>query len=202
MKWYFGFMAGVLAFVFATTAMASAMIGDTAPSFSLVNSDGETVSLSDYEGSRVILEWTNHDCPYVVKHYSTGNMQALQQEAEGAGYVWLTIISSAPGRQGYVSGEEANNLTASRGAYPAAVLMDPAGDVGHAYGALTTPHMYIIDEDHSLVYQGAIDDQPTTRHSSVDNANNYVRLAMADIEAGRDVAEPETTAYGCSIKYR
>lgn len=191
----------ILVISFALPAWANPVVGEAAPDFDVVDSNGDLHSLSDYLGQRVILEWTNHDCPYVRKHYGSGNMQALQQEAVDAGYVWLSIISSAPGQQGYVSGEEANALTASRGAVPSAVLLDPAGDVGRLYDARTTPHMYVIDEVGTLRYMGAIDDQPTTRRSSVDIANNYVRAAMANLEAGEDVATTETTAYGCSVKY-
>lgn len=194
-----------LAFLLVLTpglALATPVIGETAPDFTLVDSNGVEQSLSDYLGQRVVLEWTNHGCPYVGKHYSTGNMQTLQRDVTEAGTVWLSIISSAPGRQGYVSGDEANDLTASRGAYPTAVLFDPDGHVGHAYDARTTPGMYVIDEAGILRYMGAIDDRPTARHSSVEGATNYVRLALADMDAGRDVAIAETQQYGCSIKYR
>jgi len=183
-------------------AMATPEVGAPAPSFTLTDSYGIERSLSDYLGQRVVLEWTNDGCPYVGKHYGTGNMQRLQREATEAGVIWLSIISSAPGRQGYVSGDEANDLTASRGAYPTAVLFDPDGHVGHAYDARTTPGMYVIDEAGILRYMGAIDDRPTTRRSTVEGATNYVALALADLAAGEDVEIPETTPYGCSIKYR
>ncbi len=194
-------LAFVMVAVLVLPASATPVVGQASPDFTAVDSNGVTRSLSDYLGQRVILEWTNHDCPYVRKHYGSGNMQSLQQDATDAGYVWLSVISSAPGQQGYVSGEEANALTASRGAYPSAVLLDPAGDVGRLYDARTTPHMYVIDEAGILRYMGAIDDQPTTRRSSVAIANNYVRAAMANLEAGEDVAMTETTAYGCNVKY-
>ncbi len=186
----------------STNTSTSATVGELAPDFTIVDSNGETQTLSDYRGQRVVLEWTNHACPYVRKHYGGGNMQALQQDATEDGTVWLSIISSAPGRQGHVSAQQANNLTASRGAHPTAVLFDPEGTVGRAYDARTTPHMYVIDETGTLRYQGAIDDRPTTRRSSLEGATNYVRLAMADLDAGHDVELAETTAYGCSIKYR
>lgn len=193
----------VLMMMFAPRlAWGTPTIGEPAPDFTLVDSNGAEQSLSNYLGQRVVLEWTNHGCPYVGKHYGTGNMQTLQREATEAGVVWLSIISSAPGRQGYVSGEEANNLTATRGAYPTAVLFDPDGHVGHDYDARTTPGMYVIDETGILRYMGAIDDQPTARRSSVEGANNYVRLALADLDAGREVQIAETQQYGCSIKYR
>ncbi len=193
---------GISALLSMATAWATPVVGELAPGFTLVDSYGENHVLSNYRGSRVILEWTNHECPYVRKHYRSGNMQRLQRDATEDGIIWLTIISSAPGRQGHISDNQANLLTASRGAYPDAVLFDPEGTVGRAYDARTTPHMYIIDAEGVLRYMGAIDDQPTTRRSSVEGATNYVRLALADMDAGRDVEITETTAYGCSIKYR
>ncbi len=197
-----GMIAFLIVMLMPAFALADPVVGEPAPGFTLIDSNGDERSLADFAGLRVILEWTNHDCPYVGKHYSTGNMQQLQQDVTESGGVWLSIISSAPGRQGYVTGDEANTLTASRGAYPTAVLHDPDGDVGHAYDARTTPGMYVIDEAGILSYMGAIDDQPTTRHSSVEGATNYVSLALEDMDAGRDVAIAETTQYGCSIKYR
>ena len=138
-----------------------ARIGAPAPAFTLTDSNGKTVSLADFKGKTVVLEWTNHDCPYVRKHYGGNNMQALQKKWTAQGVVWLTLISSAPGEQGYVSAAEANKLTADRGAAPTAVLFDPKGNVGRAYGAQTTPHMYVITGDGTLVYMGGIDDKPT-----------------------------------------
>lgn len=194
--------ACLLAIASLPTAMAnSATLGETAPEFSLPDSHGNTVSLSSQRGKTVILEWTNHDCPYVRKHYGAGNMQALQKEMTDQGVVWLSVISSRPGSQGHVEAAEANALTESRDAHPTAVLLDPDGDVGRAYGARTTPHMYIIDAEGQLVYMGAIDDKPSARKSSLDGAHNYVRAAMSDLDAGRPVAVAQTTAYGCSVKY-
>lgn len=195
----------VLSFVFllaATAAWATPVVGELAPDFTIVDSYGEMHTLSDYRGQRVILEWTNHECPYVRKHYGGGNMQALQQEAIEDGTIWLSIISSAPGRQGHISANQANMLTASRGAHPTAVLFDPEGTVGRAYDARTTPHMYIIEPDGILRYMGAIDDRPTARRSSLEGATNYVRVALDELDAGGQVELAETTAYGCSIKYR
>lgn len=182
-------------------ASANLNVGESAPDFVLTDSHGETHALSDYRGRTVILEWTNHDCPYVRKHYGGDNMQALQKEYTDQGAVWLTVISSKPGAQGYVEPEKANELTETRDAHPSAVLLDPAGDVGRAYGAKTTPHMYIVDTEGTLRYQGAIDDKPSARPASLEGATNYVRAAMADLEAGRPVQTAETTAYGCSVKY-
>jgi peroxiredoxin len=189
------------AFVAPRRAGAAATVGAPAPAFTLASSAGSSVALADQRGKLVILEWTNHDCPYVRKHYETGNMQALQKEAAEQGVVWLTVISSAPGTQGYVNAGEANELTSSRRAVPTAVLFDPSGVTGKAYGATNTPHMYLIDKAGVLAYMGAIDDQPTTRKSSVQGANNYVRAALQSVAGGQPVKTPFTRAYGCTIKY-
>jgi len=182
-------------------AFAAPRPGIAAPDFTLPDSNGKTVSLADFKGKTVILEWTNHLCPYVGKHYGTGNMQKLQHEAAADGIVWLSIISSAPGTQGYVDGAEANKLTVERKAAPTAVLLDPKGTVGHLYDARTTPHMYIIDATGKLVYMGGIDDTPTADWDDVKTAKNYVRAALDDMAKGRPVANPITRAYGCTVKY-
>jgi peroxiredoxin len=182
-------------------SFAAATVGAPAPTWSLVSSTGPTISLADHKGKIVILEWTNHDCPYVRKHYDTSNMQNLQREATGQGVVWLTVISSAPGTQGYVSAGEANELTKTRKAAPTAVLFDPTGVVGKAYGATNTPHMYVITKDGGLAYAGAIDDKPTTRKGDVESAQSYVRPALAAVTTGQPVKVPVTRAYGCTIKY-
>jgi len=178
-------------------------LSSSAHSFSATATDtgGKAVSLGDQHGKIVVLEWTNHDCPYVRKHYDTGNMQALQKEATGQGVVWLTIISSAPGTQGYVNPREADELTTTRKAAPTAVLLDPTGVVGKMYGATNTPHMYVIDKAGTLMYAGAIDDRPTTRRSDVQGAQNYVREALQAVAAGQPVKTPVTRAYGCTVKY-
>ncbi len=181
--------------------LAAPVVGKAAPQFSLPDSNGITHNLADYQGKTVILEWTNHDCPYVRKHYTSNNMQDLQKDMTDEGVVWLSVISSRPGSQGYVKPKKANELTASRDAYPTAVLLDPAGDVGRAYDARTTPHMYIINPEGTLVYMGAIDDKPSARVSSLEGANNYVRAAMADLQAGKAVQVAQSTPYGCSVKY-
>lgn len=184
-------------------AEAAAEINTTAPDFTAVTSNGETVSLSDYEGKTVILEWTNHGCPFVKKHYSEPrrNMQTLQADTTADDIVWLTIISSAPGKQGHVDGDGANELTTSRGAAPTEVLLDPEGDIGRLYGAVTTPHMYIITPEKSLAYMGAIDSIKSANADDIDTAENYVRSALASLDAGEAVATPVTKAYGCTVKY-
>jgi len=182
-------------------AAAVAKVGETAPAFTTTATTGQGVSLADQRGKIVVLEWTNHDCPYVRKHYESGNMQALQKEITGQGVVWLTLISSSPGTQGYVTPKQADELTSARKANPTAVLLDSTGVVGRAYGATNTPHMYVIDKAGLLVYGGAIDDRPTTRRSDVQGAHNYVRAALEDMGAGRPVQTPVTRAYGCTVKY-
>jgi peroxiredoxin len=182
-------------------ARAAAKVGEPAPGFTSTSSRGAPVALAEYRGKIVVLEWTNHECPYVRKHYETGNMQALQREATGQGVVWLTVISSAPGEQGHVSPAEANELTSTRKAGPTAVLLDTNGTAGRLYGATNTPHMYVIDSKGVLVYAGAIDDRPTTRRSDVQGAQNYVREALQAVASGQRVKTPVTRAYGCTVKY-
>jgi len=182
-------------------AAPAAKVGSPAPAFSATATTGKTVSLADFTGKIVVLEWTNHECPYVRKHYESGNMQALQREAMGQGVTWLTIISSAPGEQGSVTASQADELTKTRDAAPTAVLLDPTGVVGKMYGATNTPHMYVIDKAGVLQYAGAIDDRPSTRKSDIPGAQNYVRAALASVAAGQPVKTPITRAYGCTVKY-
>lgn len=182
-------------------AAAVAKVGEPAPAFTISATTGSNVSLADQRGKIVVLEWTNHDCPYVRKHYESANMQTLQKDITGQGVVWLTVISSSPGTQGYVTPKQADELTSTRKASPTAVLLDLTGVVGRAYGATNTPHMYVIDKSGLLVYAGAIDDRPTTRRSDVQGAHNYVRAALDDVAAGRPVKTPVTRAYGCTVKY-
>ncbi len=184
------------------TASAAPEVGKPAPDFSAVDSNGKTRKLSDYRGKIIVLEWTNDGCPYVGKQYNSGNMQNLQKDAAAKGIVWLTIISSAPGTLGYADGPQANRLTQSRGAAPAAVLLDPEGTAGHLYDARTTPHMFIVSADGTLVYMGGIDDQPTTDPASIGIAKNYVRIALDEVMAGKPVGEAVTRPYGCSVKYK
>lgn len=185
----------------AHIAAAGPVLGQPAPPFTATDSNGKTVSLTDFRGKVVVLEWTNHECPFVQRHYESGNMQALQKAATADGVIWLSIVSSAPKEQGNVTPAEANKLTASRGAVPTAVLLDPMGTIGHLYGAKTTPHMFVIDAAGTLVYMGAIDDQPRNTGATPAAAHNYVREALAAIESGQPVATPLTQSYGCSVKY-
>jgi peroxiredoxin len=200
--------AGVLVAGTASTLLSSrpawaapAKVGEPAPGFTVNATTGSPVSLVSYKGKVVVLEWTNHDCPYVRKHYETGNMQGLQREATGQGVVWLTLISSSEGTQGYVTSPQADELTTSRKAAPTAVLLDTKGVAGKLYGATNTPHMYVVDKAGMLVYAGAIDDRPTSRRADVQGANNYVKAALDAVAAGQPVKMPVTRAYGCTVKY-
>jgi hypothetical protein len=185
----------------AAPAAAAPVLGQPAPAFRAADADGATRSLSEFRGKTVVLEWTNNGCPYVQKHYKSGNMQGLQRQATQDGVVWLTIISSAPGFQGYLTGPQARQWKAEVGAASSDVLLDPQGTVGRAYQAKTTPHMFVIDRAGTLVYMGGIDDQPTTDPASLKVARNYVAAALADVKAGRRVAQAESRPYGCSVKY-
>ncbi|MGE0205909.1 MAG: redoxin domain-containing protein [Hyphomicrobiaceae bacterium] len=191
--------AGALA---SAEARAEPVVGKPAPDFTGTDSNGKTVKLSSLKGKIVVLEWTNHDCPYTVKHYKSGNMQALQKAAAGKGTVWLTVVSSAKGEQGHVTAKEANGLTTSRKAAPTAVVLDPEGTIGKLYAARTTPHMYIIDKAGTLAYMGAIDDKPSSSVDDIKGAKNYVSLALAALEAGKPVPVKSTRPYGCSVKYK
>jgi peroxiredoxin len=193
--------AGTLAAPSRAHAAVQPKVGAPAPPFTAPATSGTSQSLADLRGKIVVLEWTNHDCPYVRKHYESGNMQALQREATGQGVVWLSIVSSAPGTQGYVTPPQADELTASRKAAPTAVLLDPQGTVGKLYGATNTPHMYVIDKAGTLAYAGALDDRPTTRRADIQGANNYVRAALQSVMSGEPVKTPVTRAYGCTVKY-
>lgn len=172
----------------------------TAPDFTLTSAEGEQVSLADFRGRVVVLEWTNEDCPYVRKHYS-GAMQALQRQATEDGAVWLTLISSSPGTQGHVEGEEARQWRAKHDAHFSHLLLDPTGETGMAYGAVTTPDMRVIDEGGRIIFAGGIDDRPTNRVEDLDGATNHVRAALDDHAAGRPVQVPFAQPYGCAIKY-
>jgi len=188
------------AIALVATALA-VKVGDPAPGFSSVDSTGKTQKLSDYKGKYVVLEWHNQGCPYTKKHYESGNMQRLQKAWTAKGVVWLTVISSAPGKQGFVTPAQENDYLKKMNAVPTAVLMDPAGTLGRLYDAKTTPDMYIIDPKGTLIYHGAIDDKPTTDQSDIAGARNYVNAALSEAMSGKPVAETATRPYGCSVKY-
>jgi hypothetical protein len=185
----------------ATAASAAPEVGKNAPDFSATDIDGKPVKLSELRGKTVVLEWTNNECPYVVKHYGSGNMRALQRDATKDGVVWITLISSPKGQQGHVSPAEAAELTSSRNAAPSQIVLDETSKVARLYEAKTTPHMFVINPEGKLVFMGGIDDKPTTRTSDIATAKNYVRAALDAVKAGQPVATPVARPYGCSIKY-
>jgi peroxiredoxin len=183
------------------SASANVEIGKPAPAFTLPSADGKEVSLESQRGKFVVLEWLNHGCPYVRKHYDSDNMQSLQRKLTEKGVVWLSIISSAPGKQGHSTPAQALADATAKGAKPTAVLLDESGTVGRLYGAATTPHMFVIDPTGALVYMGAIDDQPSFAAESITGAKNFVQQALDEAMASKTVSTPATKPYGCSVKY-
>jgi peroxiredoxin len=191
---------GVLA-LSAGAALAGVEVGQPAPNFSLPDTNGQNHQLSQYKGKWVVLEWYQPDCPFVRKHYGSGNMQALQKEFTAKGVVWLSIDSSAPGQEGNYPADKLNEIASGQGVARTALLLDPDGKVGHAYGAKTTPDMYIINPEGKLVYEGAIDSKPTTAIADLKTATNYVKVALDDSMTGKSVSQTVTRPYGCSVKY-
>ncbi|MCB1138118.1 MAG: thioredoxin family protein [Leptospiraceae bacterium] len=175
--------------------------GQSAPDFTLVDVHGQSHTLSQYKGKHVVLEWINFDCPYVRKHYQSGNMQKLQREYTDRGIIWLAINSSAPGKQGHFSTQEIEKRSQAHEASFTAYLLDEKGQVGRLYSARTTPHMYVIDPEGKLVYSGAIDDRPTSNLKDVEGATNYVQEALEASIKGKKVKNGRTRPYGCSVKY-
>lgn len=182
-------------------AQTQAVAGKPAPAFSLQDSKGKKHALSDYKGKLVVLEWVNYGCPFVKKHYESQNMQKLQKNYTGKGVIWLSINSSATGKQGSMTPDEVNKALKEKGAAPTAYLLDVDGTVGRAYGAKTTPHMFVIDQKGVLVYSGAIDDKVSTEISDVSGAKNYVAAALDEALAGKPISVASTKSYGCSVKY-
>jgi peroxiredoxin len=190
------------AMLFFTSAPAmAAQVGQPAPEITATDINGAPFKLSDHKGKTVILEWTNAQCPFVVKHYETGNMQKTQQAAIDKGAVWVTINSSAPGLQGHVTAEEQKNIIANTKAVPTTAILDESGEIGKAYDAQTTPHMFIVNAEGTLVYAGAIDDNSSPRHDTVEGAKNHVLAALDEIVAGKAVTTATTPPYGCAVKY-
>ncbi len=175
-------------------------VGTPAPDFTAKDSKAQSESLSQYRGKFVVLEWTNRDCPYTKKQYNSGNMQRMQKQWTAKGVVWLTVLSSAPGQDGYLTAAEENANVGKVGAAPTAVLLDPDGRLGHEFEAKTTPHMFVIDPKGTLIYEGAIDSKPTTDPADVKGADNYVSDALTAAMAGRPVALSYTRPYGCAVK--
>lgn len=180
---------------------AAAKVDQPAPAFKLVDSTGKARSLADFAGKTVVLEWTNHECPFVRKHYGAGNMQAQQRDATSKGVVWLSINSSAPGNQGHVDGATAESVRSKARAVQTAYLLDPDGAVGRTYGAKTTPHMYVIDPKGVLRYAGGIDSIPSADTADIAKATQYVPQVLAELAAGKPVSMKLTRPYGCSVKY-
>ena len=185
----------------AISAQAAPVVGKAAPAFTGKDSKGETYALDQLKGKYVVLEWLNHGCPYVKKHYSSQNMQSLQKEWTDKGVVWLSVVSSAKGKQGYQSATETNTTAKQKGSHATAILLDEDGTMGRAYGARTTPQMFVIDPKGELIYAGAIDDKPSTKRSDVPGAKNYVSAALTAAMSGKDVDVTTTKPYGCSVKY-
>jgi peroxiredoxin len=186
----------------APLLFATAKIGQPAPDFTATASNGQAFHLADYRGKYVVLEWHNNGCPYVGKHYHSGNMQRLQKQWTARGVVWFTVISSAPGEQGYVTANQENAYLAKMQAAPTAALLDPNGEIGHLYDAKTSPQMVVINPQGVMIYDGAIDDKPTTDLEDIPTAKNYVSLALEEAMAGKQVETPTTRPYGCSVKYK
>jgi len=192
------------ALAFSPAAMAQtdrAEVGEPAPDFTLTAADGTEHSLSDFEGEYVVLEWLNFGCPFVGKHYGSGNMQQLQETYTDKGVAWLSIVSSAPGEQGYYPPEEMVQQKKKHNGEMTAIRMDPDGEVGKTYGATVTPHMYVINPDGELLYRGGIDDKPTTDEADIEGATNYVRRALDAAMSGEGVSPKRAEPYGCTVKY-
>src|SRR3954451_24950360 len=185
----------------ALFAADSPAVGTNAPDFSLTDSKGKTQSVSQYKGKYVVLEWFNPECPFVKKHYGSGNMQKLQAEFTGKGVVWLSIDSSAPGLEGYLTAEQANAKITEWKTKQSALVLDPDGKAGRSYGAKNTPHMFVINPDGKIVYEGAIDSKATANPSDIPTATNYVKVALDESLSGKAVSNPNTKPYGCSVKY-
>jgi hypothetical protein len=198
MRTTYAFAATVL---IAAPAIAAVTVGQPAPNFRVNDATGKVVQLSDFRGKTVVLEWNNPGCPFVKKHYDSGNMQKAQAAAAAQGVVWLTVNSGAPGKQGYMEGAEARAFLARAGAKPTAYLLDPKGVVGKGYGATTTPHMYIINPQGRLVYAGGIDDKPTANAADINGARNHVLAALTELKGGKPVSVATSRPYGCSVKY-
>jgi peroxiredoxin len=191
-----------LALGLATLPALAVTPGSQAPDFKGTDSNGVTHNLSQYRGKYVVLEWANKGCPYDQKHYLSGNMEALQKEWTDKGVVWLSVLSSAPGEQGNVTPEEENQYLKKMKAAPTAALLDADGTIGRLYQAKTTPHMFVIDPNGKLIYQGAIDDKATTDQADVKTARNYLNDALNSAMAGKPVPVATTRPYGCSVKYK
>lgn len=194
-------LALALGLLLTTSAFAAATVGQMAPDFTVTDMDGKTHKLSDFRGKFVVLEWLNYGCPFVGKHYNSGNMQALQKEWTGKGIVWLSVISSAQGQQGFSTPDKAKADFKAKGSNATTVILDAQGTLGKAYGAATTPHMFVIGKDGNVLYNGAIDDKATTDVADVKTSKNYVAAALTEALAGKPVSMAKSQPYGCNVKY-
>jgi thioredoxin-related protein len=192
---------GVALLVIVSARAYALKVGDAAPDFTGTDSNGKKISLTEFKNKYVVLEWSNPNCPFTRKHYESGNMQSLQKEWTAKGVIWLVILSAAPGQEDYVTAGEENERLARAHAAPTAVILDPTGKIGHEYEAKTTPHMFVIDPSGKLIYEGAIDDHPTTDVGDVKISKNYVSEALTQAMAGGAVTTSYTRPYGCSVKY-
>ena len=197
-------ITAVLTSLITTTLLAidSPPVGSAAPDFSLTDAKGKTQALSQYKGKYVVLEWFNPECPFVKKHYGSGNMQKLQEEYTGKGVVWLSIDSSAPGSEGSLTTDQAEKVSAGWKTHPTALLLDPDGKAGRAYGAKNTPHMFVINPEGKVIYEGAIDSKRTPNPADIASSTNYVKVALDESMSGKPVTTANTQPYGCSVKYK
>jgi hypothetical protein len=195
------FISAALLFLITPLLFSAPRVGEVAPDFSATASNGKTYHLADFRGKFVVLEWHNNGCPYTRKHYESGNMQRLQKEWTAKGVVWFTVISSAPGTQGFMTAEAENAYMGKMSAAPTAALLDASGDMGHLYDAKTTPQMVIVNPRGIMIYDGAIDDHATSDASDIPHSRNYVQEALTEALAGKPIADPATRPYGCSVKY-
>jgi len=200
-KSYRHWLAGLVSLLFAAVVYAEPVVNQAAPLFSGLTAEGTTLKLADLRGKTVILEWTNHECPFVVKHYQSGNIPALQKQAAAQDIVWLQIISSAPGKQGYVDAETAKKLNLARDAHPANIVFDASGAIGKLYAATNTPQLFIIDAQGVLLYKGGIDSIASADQADIAQAQNYISSALKELAAGKPISTAVTKPYGCTIKY-
>ena len=197
-------ITAILTSLITTTLLAidSPPVGSAAPDFSLTDAKGKTQSLAQYKGKYIVLEWFNPECPFVKKHYGSGNMQKLQEEYTGKGVVWLSIDSSAPGSEGSLTADQAEKVSTGWKTHPTALLLDPDGKAGRAYGAKNTPHMFVINPEGKVVYEGAIDSKRTPNPADIASSTNYVKVALDESMSGKPVTTANTQPYGCSVKYK
>lgn len=198
---FFTALAAFMLMGYAPIASAAVEVGQPAPDFTGTDTNGQTHKLSDFKGKTVVLEWSNEGCPFVVKHYESGNMQKLQEKATADDVVWLTIVSSAEGKQGYMTPEEANAYIEEQGAKATARILDPSGEIGKLYDAKTTPHMFVIDPEGTLVYAGAIDSDSSPKQEAIAGATNYVEAALMSLKDGKPIQVASSKPYGCGVKY-